>query len=180
MKNLRLAVFALASGILALLVMASPASPQAGKAGAKTKDSVAQHLRTFDELDFDVYSNQKWDRLAESHAEDIVVTYPDGHQTKGLKAHIEELKPLFVFAPNTKIISHPIKFGSGEWTCVTGLMEGTFTQPMPTGDGKSIPPTGKTFKITMVTVGHWKGGKMIEESLFWDNQEFMKQLGLAK
>jgi hypothetical protein len=51
---------------------------------------------------------------------------------------------------------------------------------MPTGDGKSIPPTGKAFKINMCTVGHWKGGVMVEEYLFWDNQTYMKQLGLGQ
>jgi hypothetical protein len=145
-----------------------------------TTDSVAQHLKIFETLDFDVYSNQKWDRLSESHADDIVVTYPDGHQSKGLAAHIEELKPLFVFAPDTKIKVHPIQFGAADWTCVTGVMTGTFTKPMPMGKGKTIPPTGKAFKINMATVGHWKHGKMIEESLFWDNQEFMKQIGVGK
>jgi hypothetical protein len=32
----------------------------------------------------------------------------------------------------------------------------------------------------MCTVGHSKDGVMIEESLFWDNQTFMKQIGLVK
>jgi hypothetical protein len=32
----------------------------------------------------------------------------------------------------------------------------------------------------MTTIGHWEGGKMIEEYLFWDNQSFMKQIGLAQ
>jgi len=59
---------------------------------ATETDSVAEHLKIFEVLDFDVYSNQKWDRLSESHAEDILVTYPDGHQSKGIKAHIEELR----------------------------------------------------------------------------------------
>ena len=27
---------------------------------------------------------------------------------------------------------------------------------------------------------HWKGGTMDHEWLFWDSQDFMKQLGLAK
>ncbi|HEX9255857.1 MAG TPA: ester cyclase [Candidatus Angelobacter sp.] len=166
--------------IFASLLLALPFSASLSKAAPKAKDSVGQHLKTFDELDFDVYSNQKWDRLQESHADDILVTYPDSHQSKGLKAHIDELKPLFVFAPDTKITTHPIKFGSDDWTCVTGVMTGTFTKPMPAGDGKTIPPTGKSFKINMATVGHWKNGKMIEESLFWDNQEFMKQIGLGK
>lgn len=147
---------------------------------ARDTDSVAEHLRIFEELDFDVYSHQKWNRLSESHADNIVVTYPDGHQTRGLQAHIEELKPIFVFAPDTRITAHPIKFGTDEWTCVTGVLTGTFTKPMPIGAGKSIPPTGKSFKINMVTVGHWKDGRMIEESFFWDNLEFMKQIGVAQ
>jgi len=149
-------------------------------AAGQQKDLVAEHLKTFDELDYDVFSNQKWDRLSESHADDIVVTWPDGHETKGIAKHIEDLKAMFVYAPDTNIAVHPIKFGSGDWTCVTGVMTGTFSRPMPAGDGKTIPPTGKKFKVTMVTIGHWKDGKMDHEWLFWDNAEFMRQIGLAK
>jgi hypothetical protein len=33
----------------------------------------------------------------------------------------------------------------------------------------------------MVTIGHWtKDGVMDEEWLMWDNQAFMKQIGLAQ
>ena len=67
----------------------------------------------------------------------------------------------------------------GDWTSVIGVMEGTFTQPMPIGGGKFIQPTGKAFKLMMSTVGHWKNGVMDKEYLFWDNQGFMKQIGLA-
>jgi len=137
-------------------------------------------LVIFDTLDFDVYTHQKWDRFKESHAQDILVHYPDGHTSKGLDKHIEELKPMFVFAPDTRIEVHPVKFGSGEWTSVIGVLEGTFTKPMPVGGGKVIQPTGKKFKLEMSTVGHWKNGLMDEEYLFWDNQSFMKQIGLAQ
>jgi len=143
-------------------------------------DRTAERLRTFDTLDFEVFSNQKWDRLAESHASDIVVTWPDGHETQGLARHIEDLKTMFVYAPDTKIAVHPIKFGNGDWTCVTGVMTGTFSRPMPTPDGKTIAPTGKAFSVTMVTIGHWKGGVMDHEWLFWDNHEFMRQIGLVQ
>jgi SnoaL-like polyketide cyclase len=142
--------------------------------------AVEQKLRKFDTLDFDVFSNQKWDRLGESHAKDIVVTWPDGHETKGIDRHIADLKALFVFAPNLAIKVHPIRFGSGSWTSVTGVMAGDFTRPMISADGKSIPPTGKHFAIGMVTIGHWKGGTMDHEWLFWDNQDFMNQIGLGK
>lgn len=140
----------------------------------------AEHLKTFDELDFDVFTNQKLDRLHESHSKDTIVYWPDGHKTEGIETHIEDLKTMFVFAPDTRIQEHPIKIASGEWTSVIGVIEGTFTEPMPLPDGSSISPTGKSFKLTMCTVGHWKNGVMVEEYLFWDNQAFMKQIGLVQ
>lgn len=150
---------------------------------AKYQDAektTAKNIETFDTLDFDVYTHQTWDRLGESHAADILVHYPDGHTSKGLHDHIEELKPMFVFAPDTRIEQHPVKFGQGEWTAVIGVLEGTFSKPMPIGGGKTIAPTGKPFKLTMATIGHWtKAGVMDEEYLFWDNADFMKQIGLG-
>ena len=73
-----------------------------------------------------------------------------------------------------------MKLGQRDWTAVIGVMEGTFTQPMPTGKAKPIRPTGNAYKIQMATIGHWKNGVMDEEHLFWDNPEFMKQIGLGK
>lgn len=146
----------------------------------KANETIAKNIETFDELDFEVYSNQEWTRLHESHSQDILVHYPDGHTTKGIEAHIEELKPMFVFAPDTRIEEHPIKFGSGKLTAVIGELKGTFSEPMPIGEGKFIQPTGKAFKLPMATIGLWNDdGVMYEEYLFWDNQEFMKQIGLA-
>jgi predicted ester cyclase len=169
-----------AIGIALTGLFASRASASHADVTSNQSDTVAKHLKTFDELDFDVFSGQKWDRLAESHANDIVVTWPDGHQTNGIAKHIDDLKAMFVYAPDTSIKTHPIKFGTEEWTCVTGVMTGTFSKPMPTPDGKTIAPTGKSFRISMATIGQWKDGKMIAESLFWDNQDFMRQIGLAK
>jgi hypothetical protein len=142
--------------------------------------TVKKNLNTFDELDFVVFSNQEWTRLHESHSEDVKVNWPDGHYTTGIQKHIEDLKTMFVYAPDTSIKVHPIKFGSEDFTSVIGVMTGTFTKPMPIGDGKFIEPTGKKFSIPMCTVGHWKDGVMIEEWLFWDNATYMKQIGLGQ
>ena len=89
------------------------------------------NLKTFDELDFVVFSNQEWTRLHESHSKDIKVNWPDGHYTMGIEKHIADLKAMFVYAPDTNIKVHPVKFGSGEFTSVIGVMTGTFTKPMP-------------------------------------------------
>jgi predicted ester cyclase len=141
---------------------------------------IAQNLMKFDTLDFDVFSNQKWDRLKESHAQDITVSWPDGHDTHGLAKHIEDLKAMFVAIPDLRITEHPIRIANGRWTAVTGRMVGTFSKPMPMGNGKFVQPTGKKLDMTMATIGHWTdAGVMDHEWLFWDNQTYMKQLGLA-
>lgn len=145
-----------------------------------THQQEQKNLAAFDDLDFNVYSNQRWDQLAKSHAPDIVVHWPDGRVTTGIEPHIADLEQQFAFAPDTRISVHPIKIAQDNWTAVAGVMEGTFTQPMPTAHGKSIKPTQKPFKIDMITIGRWENGVMQEEWLMWDNQAFMQQIGLAK
>ena len=147
---------------------------------ADERAMIEKNLETFDTLDYTVFTNQEWTRLHESHASNIKVYWPDGHMSQGIDVHIEDLKAMFVYAPDTRIKQHPIRFGSGKYTAVTGVFEGTFTRPMPIGNGKFIKPTGKAFTMPMATIGIWDNGIMTEEHLFWDNQTYMKQIGLAK
>jgi predicted ester cyclase len=179
----------IAASAVAIAVMACSGggagnSAQTMRQAAALGDSasaIAAHLAKFDTLDFDVFSNQKWDRLKESHAADIIVSWPDGHDTHGIERHIADLKAMFVALPDLKITEHPIRIANGHWTAVTGRMVGTFSKPMPMAGGKAIPPTGKRLDMIMATIGHWTdAGVMDHEWLFWDNQTYMKQLGLAK
>ncbi len=143
---------------------------------------LAKNLANFDDLDFRVYTNQQWQDLHKSHTKDVIVHWPDGHTTQGIEKHIEDLKYMWTFAPDNRITEHPVRFGTqdGQWTAVTGWLEGTFTKPMVLPDGRTIEPTGKAYRIPMATLGHWnKDGIMFEEYLFWDNGEFMKEIGLG-
>lgn len=165
--------------ILALAAAACATSGHAQQAEAD-KRLEAAHLATFDDLDYNVFTGQKWAELHRSHAHDIKVTWPDGHSTVGIDRHVEDLKAMFVWAPDTRIKEHPVKIARGQWTAVIGVIEGTFSQPMPLGEGKSLPPTGKAYKLQMATIGHWNSdGVMDEEYLFWDNKELLRQLGLG-
>lgn len=172
--------------LMALPMVAPPFAAWADDAADleryRTADKLGQqHLATFDTLDFDVFTGQKWDRLKESHGANVKVHWPDGHVTEGIDAHIADLKYMFSFAPDTRILEHPIKLQDGEWTSVVGFMEGTSSQPMKLADRTEIAPTGKAYRIAMATVSHWaEDGTMDEEYLFWDNQAFMAQVGLGK
>jgi hypothetical protein len=169
---------------MSLILTSSGASATEAKSAhdaCAAPNTVSRHIEVFDDLDFNVYSHQKWDELKKSHSSDILVHYPDGHTSKGIAAHIEELKKVFTFAPDTRVSAHPVKFGAGEWTSVIGVMEATFTKPLDFGNGKSQPPTGKKLKLQMATVGHWnKDCVMDEEYLFWDNTAYAQQLGIGQ
>ena len=171
--------------VVALAVTASltlGASVAATAESAKAeKDPVRANLKRFDQLDFDAYSHRKDMKLFEKlHCPDVKVVFPDGRVTHGIKDHVADINNiLFNGTPDSRITAHPISFGSGEWTVATGVIEATFSEPMKLPGGKTIPPTGKKVKMSMATIARWKNGCIAEEHLFWDNAEYMKQLGLA-
>src|SRR5262245_31331740 len=187
-KQTRIFITVLGAVLLAALATADTGRWPATFAGGPTPemtgepDVVRQTLANFDDLDFRVYTYQQWQDVHLSHAQDVIVHWPDGRTTQGLDRHIEDMKYLFTFAPDNRILEHPVRFGTheGEWTAAMSWLEGTFTQPMVLAGGKTIKPTNKAYRLLMVTIGHWNAdGVMSEEYLFWDNAEFMRQLGLA-
>lgn len=75
---------------------------------------LTKNLANFDDLDFRVYTGQQWQDLHKSHTRDVVVHWPDGHTTKGIEKHIEDLKYLWTFAPDNRILEHPTRFGTAD------------------------------------------------------------------
>lgn len=139
----------------------------------------AEHIAKYRTADFDLFTEHgDLERIRESHAADVVVHWPDGRRTTGVEAHIEDLKAMFVYAPDTHIPEHKVEFATQEWSSIVGVMVGTFTRPMPIPTGKPIVPTGKSFQVAFSAVDHWKDGLIDEEFLFWDNLSFMRQVGI--
>src|SRR5689334_13156047 len=98
----------------------------------KHERNIDQRLAHLEALDFYVLAHRDWSRLSQSHAKNVVVHWPDGRRSKGLDRHIQDLKALFVHAPDIRVRSHPVMFSSRDWTCFIAEMEGTFTRPMRT------------------------------------------------
>lgn len=157
----------------------APAVSAPASADASTAEE-RRNLETFDDLDYNVFSNQKWDELSRSHAADVIVHWPDGHITNGIDVHIDDLKKLFVYVPDTRIKHHEHTLAQDGYTTVSGLMEGTFARPMTTADGSVIQPNGKAFSLPMATIGRWENGIMQEEWLFWDNATYLRHPGLGQ
>lgn len=110
-------------------------------------DQVGRNLNGMDDLDFRGWNNADWNGVfARHHTDDVAVDWKGQPPTHGLEDHIDAMKA-YVEAAGTvpQIVSHPIKFGSGDWTCVIGEFE----------DGSR-----------MVTVAKWRDGAIAEEYIW--------------
>ena len=111
-------------------------------------NEVTRNLKSMDELDFKGWNGADWHGLfARYHTEDVLVDVHGQQPTHGIEEHIDAMKALVEKAGGTppQITSHPIGFGSGEWTCVVGEFE---------GGGR------------MVTVAKWRDGAIAEEYIW--------------
>jgi hypothetical protein len=111
-------------------------------------DEVTRNLQGMDELDFKGWNRADWQGVfAHYHTDDVLVELKGQPPTHGIQEHIEAMKALVESTGGTpiQVASHPIRFGSGEWTCVVGEFE---------GGGR------------MVTVAKWRDGAIAEEYLW--------------
>ena len=112
------------------------------------EDQVRSNLKGMDDLDFDGWNTADWDGVfARHHTDDVLVDWKGQPTTHGVQEHIDAMKAYVESAGGTppQITSHPISFGSGEWTCVIGEFE---------GGGR------------MVTVAKWRDGAIAEEYIW--------------
>jgi hypothetical protein len=166
---------------ISIVIVSSGFAQYTGVAKHRSHEKdLPSNLLRFDASDFDVLRDDKWERLTRSHSETVTVHWPDGRQTKGLENHVHSLKAMFSYAPDARVRAHSVKFGSEDWTCVISDIEGTFTRPWRSSDGKEFRPNGRRFHIPICTVRHWNNKGLVEEEyLFWNNQLLMRQLGLT-
>ncbi|MEV6812210.1 hypothetical protein [Micromonospora sp. NPDC051296] len=113
-----------------------------------TDDQVTRNLKAMDELDFNGWNSADWNgAFARYHTDDVLVEMRGQSPTHGVREHIDAMQAFVRSTGGTpvQIKSHPIGFGSGEWTCVVGELE----------DGSR-----------MVTVARWRDGAIAEEYIW--------------
>ena len=111
------------------------------------------NLDRFDQLDFEAWDNRNWTLFQEIHSPDVLVVDFNGNVTKGIEQHLQWANKSIASTPRT-ILAHPIKIAAGNWAAVTS------------NSMRTDLLTGESFNSTMVTVAHWKDGKILEEYLF--------------
>lgn len=126
----------------------------------------------------DASINQNWDIISSLTDDNIKVVSTSGQSMVGKQPYLQNMKQMFVMAPDVKVISSDIQFGSGDWIASVETMQGTFTKPTKSSTGIIIQPTNKVFKMQSCSLLKWQNGKLIEFWPFWDQLTFAKQLGI--
>jgi ketosteroid isomerase-like protein len=137
------------------------------------------NLKRMKTLD-DAWNAQDWDVFRKRHSSDTAVYWPGQREpTRGREAHQAESAAFFKSIEN-HLENNPyrVMFASGEWTCTIARWRGKMTGPWKDLQGKVHPPTNKSFDLEFCTVAHWKNGEIVEENLFYDQVEFLRQIGI--
>jgi predicted ester cyclase len=92
-----------------------------------------------------------------------------GREQAGLLAAFWEALPDATITWETQV-------ESGSMVGAEGYLAGTHTGTLRTPQG-DIPPSGSSVRLPYVSLKRIEGGKIAAEHLYWDQLEFMQQLG---
>jgi outer membrane murein-binding lipoprotein Lpp len=145
-----------------------------------------KNLKLFDDLDLVAFNGRDMNHISDIHHPDIDVYNVSTGDTKGFDPqHKKDVQWLFDTFSDFDIYEHTVGFGGkdkdgNQWTAGISKSKGTFDKPMKFPNGTVIQPTGKTFDVRIATLAKWKDGRILEEWLFWDNEDWMRQIGVTQ
>ena len=150
----------------ALLLLAVTAFAQ--KADTSIDANIKKYVNVWDEI----INKGKLELFNDSNFTPNVVIHTAPQDVVGLKAARDYYANYVTGFSNIKFTVKDC-FGQGNKIAKHWAFEGSHT-----GVFFGIPATGKTIKLEGVTLVRMEGDKIAEEQDFFDNLEFMQQLGL--
>ncbi|TQE33773.1 DUF4440 domain-containing protein [Streptomyces ipomoeae] len=115
--------------------------------------------------------------LAALYAEDAVAVTPDGGEIHGRDDIVEYWRQLTQAIPQATFESlHAYEVG--DTAIDEGFFSGKNTGPIQLPSGEALPATGKDVRIRGVDFATVKDGRIVEYRLYFDEMEFLDQLGL--
>ena len=106
---------------------------------------------------------------------DMELEMPGGMQFKGFD-QIQQVEAAFWEALPDSQIKRATEFVSGDTVIVEGFASGTHSGVFRTPQGE-IPASGNPVNLRYVSVKRVSGDRIISEHLYFDQLEFMTQLG---
>jgi steroid delta-isomerase-like uncharacterized protein len=108
-------------------------------------------------------------------APDMEVEMPGGMQLKGID-QVRQVEEAFWEALPDSQIKYTNELTAGDTVITEGFLTGTHTGVFRTPQGE-IPPSGKPVNLRFAAIKRVSGGEIVSEHLYWDQMEFMTQIG---
>ena len=126
------------------------------------------------------WDDQDMAALVQLYAEDATMVMPgEAEPVRGREA-IAENQAAFLRAMPDISMEFTLILISGNHIVFEGIFKGTFTGPLASPEG-DIPPTGRSVKAGFAFIARVNTDGLVEEDrTYFDNLDFMKQLGLIE
>lgn len=113
------------------------------------------------------------------YASDAVAATPDEGTRRGADAIAGWLLKFGEAFPDARY-EQVNAFEIGDTAIDEGFLTGTNTGPLPMPGGDSLPPTGKAIRLRACDLATVKDGAVTGHRFYFDQMEFLSQLGLAR
>jgi ketosteroid isomerase-like protein len=117
--------------------------------------------------------------LARCYAANAVAYTPDHGELRGRDAITGYLRELLEAMPDARYES-ATKYEAGDVAIDEGFVVGTNTGPMRMPTGETLPATGKEVRVRSCDVARVEGGEITSHHFYFDQLEFLIQLGLMR
>jgi len=148
----------------------------------ESDDKVKKNLELFHKLiEVSRGPNPDFNKISQYYDKNVLVVTPGGKPVTGYDQHEIGMRQMFQLAPDVRIISVDVEFGSGDWIAVATTMVGTSINGEITVSGQ--PPmklTGKPFNMKSALLIRYENDKIVEFRSYWNDLEFAKQLGVRE
>ncbi|MGW2400553.1 ester cyclase [Kitasatospora sp. NPDC001664] len=116
--------------------------------------------------------------LGECLAEDVVASTPDQPELRGRKALVDYFGDMTESVPDARFEA-TATYEAGDTAIDEGYYTGRNTGPLTMPDGSKLPPTQREIRIRGCDLATVRDGRIVEYRLYFDQFEFMSQLGLV-
>ena len=123
----------------------------------------------------DAFNSRDADVRTAIEAEDIEVVMPGGMTLRGHEHVMQVVRAFWEALPDGRIIRES-QFVAGETVVAEGSLSGTHGGTFRTPQGE-IPPTGNAVTLRYATVKQFRDDRLVSEHLYFDQLEFLQQLG---
>ncbi|MEU1557539.1 nuclear transport factor 2 family protein [Streptomyces scabiei] len=138
---------------------------------------MGQARELMDQLTEALTTHQDPKTIANLFAEDAVAHTPDGGEIHGRDDIAEYWRQMTDAVPDAAFESLA-SFEVGDTAVDEGIYSGRNTGPLEFPDGTSIPATQRNIRIRGVDLATVHDGRITSYRLYFDQMEFLNQLGL--